>query len=353
MVAMSGGVDSAVAAALLVRQGYAVCGTTLKLFSEGDILPQKTGRTCCALSDVEDARGVARRLGIPYYVLNYSDRFRRDVICRFAAAYRRGETPNPCIDCNRYIKFAALLSRAMLLQLDCIATGHYAQTAYDARTGRYLLKKAVDRAKDQTYVLYGMTQEQLRHTRFPLGSLTKQEVRRYAADFGFDNAQKPDSQDICFVPDGDYASFLVDTLGIPAHPGHFTDRDGRILGVHRGLLRYTVGQRRGLGLSLNRPMYVLSKEASSNTVVLGDEAALYRSTMMVRDVNWISFPTLTAPMDAMVKTRYNQREAPAVLTPLADGRVLVTFQTPQRAITPGQAAVFYQGDVVLGGGSIV
>ncbi len=302
---------------------------------------------------MEDARGVARRLGIPHYVFNYSDRFRQQVICRFAAAYRRGETPNPCIDCNRMIKFAALLSRAMLLHMDCIATGHYAQAAYDTRTGRYLLKKAVDRTKDQTYVLYGMTQEQLQRTHFPLGSLTKRAVRRYAAELGFDNAQKPDSQDICFVPDGDYASFLVDTLGIPAPPGHFTDRDGRILGVHRGLLRYTVGQRRGLGLSLNRPMYVLSKDAASNTVVLGEEEALYSGTMTVKDVNWIAFPALTTPMEAAVKTRYSQQEAPATLTPLAGGRVQVDFQTPQRAITSGQAAVFYQGELVLGGGTIV
>ena len=353
MVAMSGGVDSSVAAALLMEQGYSVYGATMKLFSNEDIGVRGASRACCSLADTEDARSVAYKLGFEHFVFNFGGRFKKEVIDRFASAYLAGETPNPCIDCNRYVKFEKLLERALLLGMDHIATGHYARTEFDPKTGRYLLKKARDQSKDQTYVLYAMTQEQLKRTLFPLGGLTKSEVRAMAEARGLINAQKPDSQDICFVRDGGYAAFLEDVLHVPSEPGRFTDADGNVLGTHRGILHYTVGQRKGLSLSFDRRKYVIRKDAKSNTVVIGGEDQLYSDAVTVRDVNLISLERLSGPMEAGVKTRYGQREAPAVLYPLGEGRVLVHFDSPQRALTPGQAAVFYDGDTVIGGGTIM
>jgi tRNA-specific 2-thiouridylase len=352
MAAMSGGVDSSAAALLLLRQGYEVTGATLKLFSNEDIGLEFT-RTCCSLTDVEDARAVCHKLGIEHFVFNFGDLFRADVIGRFVESYLSGRTPNPCIDCNRFIKFDALLERAQLLGLDYIATGHYARIEYDDTTGRYLLKRSADVSKDQTYVLYNLTQEQLRHTLLPLGGLAKTAVRNMAEENGLVNARKPDSQDICFVPDGDYAAFIENALGQAGPPGDFIDTEGRVLGRHKGLIHYTVGQRRGIGLSFDRPKYVVAKNPADNTVVLGDEADLYTDTMTVEDINLISVAALDTPCRTDVKTRYSQNAAPATLYPPSDGRMKVVFDTPQRAVTPGQSAVFYDNDTVLGGGIIV
>ena len=353
MVAMSGGVDSSVAAALLMDEGFDVCGATLKLFSNEDIGLQHTTRSCCSLEDVEDARAVAYKLGFAHHVFNFGELFRQQVINRFAASYANGETPNPCIDCNRFIKFDKLLERALVLGMDYIATGHYARVELDEQTGRYLLKKAVDPTKDQSYVLYAMTQEQLGHTLFPLGGLKKSEVRTIAEEHGLVNAKKPDSQDICFVKDGDYASFLENTMKVRSPAGNFVDSSGNVLGEHAGLFHYTIGQRKGLKLSFDRPKFVIRKDLQRNTVVLGDEAELYSMSMTVKDVNLISIEALTVPMLAAVKTRYSQKEVPATLYPLKNGQIAVCFCEPQRAVTSGQAAVFYDGDTVIGGGTIV
>ncbi|HEX3018499.1 MAG TPA: tRNA 2-thiouridine(34) synthase MnmA [Caproicibacter sp.] len=351
MVGMSGGVDSSVAACLLMEQGYEVSGVTLHLYNNEDV-GVKT-RTCCSLADVEDARSVASRLGIEHYVFNFGIEFKRDVIGRFAQGYERGETPNPCIDCNRYIKFGKMLERAKLLGIDYIATGHYARAEYDSESGRYLLKKAKDVTKDQTYVLYSMTQDELAHTLFPLGGFCKTEVRKLAEERGFVNARKPDSEDICFVPDGDYAGFLERVMGIHQKPGDFVDGQGKVLGTHKGLIHYTIGQRKGLGLSFESPKYVLKKDTENNTVVLGDNKDLFSDRFTAGDVNFIAFESLTEPKECGVKVRYSQSESPATLIPLEDGKVEVRFKEPQRAVTPGQAAVFYDGDIVLGGGTIL
>jgi tRNA-specific 2-thiouridylase len=353
MAAMSGGVDSSVAAALLCEQGYNVVGATLKLFSNDDIGLDTTIRTCCSLSDVEDARSVCYRLGIEHFVFNFGDEFNRDVIRRFIDAYIKGRTPNPCIDCNRFIKFDKLLERAVLLGMDHIATGHYARISQDAATGRWLLRKSKDASKDQTYVLYALTQEQLSRTLLPLGGLTKNEVRALAEARGLVNARKPDSQDICFVPDGDYAAFIERVLGVRSQPGDFTDADGKVLGSHKGIIHYTVGQRRGLGLSSDRPKYVIRKDVAANTVVIGGEEELYCASMTVGDINLISMERLTEPLRASVKTRYSQKEALSTLYPPENGAMTVMFDTPQRAVTAGQAAVFYDGDIVIGGGTIM
>ena len=353
MAAMSGGVDSSVAAALLLEQGHEVAGATLKLFSNSDIGLDTLTRPCCSLSDVEDARRAAYKLNIEHYVFNFGDSFSRDVISRFASAYLEGRTPNPCVDCNRYIKFQKLLERAKLLGFNHIATGHYARVEQDGETGRWLLKKSKDAAKDQTYVLATLNQEQLSRTLLPLGGLTKTEVRALAERLGLVNALKPDSQDICFVPDGDYAAFLENVLRLRSEPGDFIDGSGRILGRHRGIVHYTVGQRRGLGLVSEKPLYVVGKDAAANTVTVGGEAELYASSMTVADLNFISVSNVTEPIRAAVKTRYSQKEAPATLFPPEDGRMAVVFDSPQRAVTPGQAAVFYDGDTVLGGGTIL
>jgi tRNA-specific 2-thiouridylase len=363
MAAMSGGVDSSVATALLIEKGYNVVGATLKLFTNEDIGggpagPDPAGldpssRVCCSLSDVEDARSVCYRLNIDHYVFNFGDDFGREVIGRFAKAYLEGRTPNPCIDCNRFIKFSKLLERARLLGMDYIATGHYARVMQDETSGRWLLKKSKDTSKDQTYVLAMLTQEQLSRTLFPLGSLTKPEVRAYAEEHGLINAKKPDSQDICFVPDGDYASFIEKRLGCRSEPGDFVDAGGTVLGRHRGIIHYTVGQRRGLGLSAGKPLYVVGKDLAANTVIVGGETELYTGSMTVADLNFISVEGIAEPTRVTVKTRYSQKETPATLFPPVDGRMAVVFDAPQRAVTPGQTAVFYDKDAVLGGGIIV
>ena len=354
MVGMSGGVDSSVAAMLLREQGYDVMGVTLKLFSDEDISEaQKEGKTCCALSDVEDARSVAYRLGFEHLVFNFKDNFREHVMKQFADSYLCGRTPNPCIECNRHVKFDKMLRRAMELDYDYIATGHYAVNEYDEKSGRYLLKRPKDRSKDQTYVLYSLTQEQLSHTLFPLGTLEKTQVRELAEKAELVNSNKPDSQDICFVPDGDYAGFIKRFTGADVPHGNFVDTNGKVLGEHKGIINYTIGQRKHLGISLGRPAYVVKKDVASNTVTVGDEADLYTKSLVADDFNLISVPQLTAPMRVTAKTRYSQTEQPAVVSYLGDGKYLVEFDEPQRAVTSGQAVVIYDGDVVVGGGTII
>ena len=344
LVAMSGGVDSSAAAALLVQQGYDCDGAMLKL------APNEDSR-CCSADDAEDARQAATRLGMRFYVFNETDRFRRCVMDRFTAEYAAGRTPNPCIDCNRELKFGALLDRALTLGYDYIATGHYARVAYDAESGKYRLLRGAERRKDQSYVLYQLTQHQLAHLLLPVGDYDKPAIRDKAREAGLDNADKGDSQDICFVPDGDYVTFLQ-RQGLTLTPGDFLDEAGCVLGRHRGLPCYTIGQGKGLGVAVGRHVYVLEKDQVHNAIVLGDDAALYASSLLASHVNWISGQIPAAPVRCAAKTRYSQVETPCTAYPLPDGGLRVVFDQPQRAITAGQAVVLYDGDEVLGGGTI-
>ncbi|MDR2670680.1 MAG: tRNA 2-thiouridine(34) synthase MnmA [Oscillospiraceae bacterium] len=350
LIAMSGGVDSSVAAWLTKASGVVCAGAMMKLYHNEDI-GRDRDRGCCTLADAEDARAVAFRLGIPFYVFNFADNFAVQVMEKFVKSYRSGRTPNPCIDCNRYLKFDCFLRRAREMGMDAIVTGHYARVTYDGG-GRYLLKKGLDAAKDQSYVLYAMTQAQLARTRLPLGALCKAEVREIARAQGFVNAGKPDSQDICFVPDGDYARFIESYTGRACPAGRFVDAQGRDLGAHRGIIHYTVGQRRGLGLVGERPYYVCGLHPEDDTVVVGPSEALYTRTLYARDINLIAADRLDGPVRAGVKIRYKQPEQPATVRQLDEDTLQVTFDTPQRAVTPGQAVVLYDGDTVLGGGTI-
>ena len=352
LIAMSGGVDSSVAAYLMKKSGCDCKGITLKLFDNDDI-GEKQEKTCCSLDDIEDARSVCRNIDIPYYVYNFKDSFKETVIARFIGAYEEGRTPNPCIDCNRFIKFEKLLRRAEELEMDCVVTGHYARIAYDENSGRYLLKKAVDLSKDQSYVLYSLTQKQLAKTRFPLGEMTKEQTRALAEELGLVNAQKRDSQDICFVPDGDYARFIEQYTGKTYPHGDFVDEGGNVLGEHKGIIRYTVGQRKGLGLALPHPMYVKEKNLEENKVVLCDNAALFSKELLAGDLNLIAFDRIEAPLRVSARVRYNQKEQPATVYQLDDDTIRVVFDEPQRAISKGQAVVLYDGDVVIGGATIL
>lgn len=352
IIAMSGGVDSSVAAFLMKEQGFDCIGVMMKLFEN----PEEGAdgqRTCCSLSDAEDARSVAFKLGMPFYVFNFKEAFKEQVIQRFITAYENGMTPNPCIDCNRSMKFEKLYARAKELGRDVVVTGHYARIEYHEASGRYLLKKAADASKDQSYVLYAMTQDQLAHTRFPLGERGKAETRRIAEANGFVNAAKRDSQNICFVPDGDYAKFIEASTGKSYEKGYFTDFRGNILGEHQGMIRYTIGQRKGLGLALPKPLYVGSKCPASNRVILCEESGLYSNVLEAEDFNWIAFNALDKPMRLKAKVRYRQAEQWATVTPISVDRVRIEFDAPQRAIAKGQAVVLYDGDVVAGGGTIV
>ena len=351
LIAMSGGVDSSVSAALMIEKGYDCIGVTMKLY-ENETIGMEKESTCCSLSDTEDARTVCNRLGMDYYVLNFKEDFASCVIERFVAAYEAGDTPNPCIDCNRFMKFERLYRRARELDCDTIVTGHYARIE-QGENGRYLLKKAKNTAKDQSYVLAFMTQEQLAHTQFPLGEYeTKDEVRAVAEQYHFVNARKHDSQDICFVPDGNYADFMSRYRNQTYEPGDFVDLEGNKLGEHKGIIRYTIGQRKGLGLSLPAPLYVCKKDMEKNQVILAPEEHLFSTTCIADEFNWIAFEAPIEPIRVTAKTRYRAKEAPATATVLEDGRVKLVFDEPQRAITTGQAAVLYQGDVVVGGGTI-
>ena len=348
---MSGGVDSSVAAYLTQQAGFQCTGATMRLF-DNSILGQDQESTCCSLDDVEDARSVARRLGFPFYVFNFKDDFEEKVIRKFIHCYECGATPNPCIDCNRYLKFDHLLRRGYELGCDCVVTGHYARIRQDETTGRYLLYKAVDLSKDQSYVLYSLTQEQLAHTRFPLGEMTKAEARTIAEEQGFINARKHDSQDICFVPDGDYVAFMERYTGKKYTPGDYLDLQGNVVGKHKGAVCYTLGQRKGLNLAMGTPVYVCAKDMERNTVTVGPNEALFSTTLRATDWNWFPFPTLSEPIRVSAKARYNQPPQPATVYPEENGFARVVFDESQRALTPGQAVVLYDGEMVVGGGTI-
>lgn len=344
---MSGGVDSSVAAALLLKDNYSVAGATMRLY-DGEFNGGADSKK--PSDDIKDAQNVCERLGIKHYILDFKEQFEKMVIDRFYSKYAAGLTPNPCVDCNRYIKFGEMLNRAESLGFDFIATGHYA--VVEKYGDRYLLKKAKDKSKDQTYVLYSLTQKELSHLLLPLGGLSKQQVREIANELLFYNARKPDSQDICFVPDGKYADFLTRRGGC-FPPGDFVDKQGEIIGKHEGIIRYTVGQRKGLGQTFGKPMYVLSKNADENTVTLGDNEDLFKNRVYVRNVNFSAFSDLNGSLSVTAKLRYSAAEAQALLTPGDDGEYVLEFKQPQRAVTPGQSAVFYDGDICLGGGEIV
>lgn len=351
LIAMSGGVDSSVAAYLTMQNGYDCTGVTLKLYDNEDT-DELREKTCCSLDDVEDARSVCRRLGIPFFVCNFKDSFRENVIERFIRAYENGATPNPCIDCNRYIKFRKLFRRAQELEQDYIVTGHYAQIRFDRGSGRWLLTKGADPKKDQSYVLFSLTQEQLAHTMFPVGGLTKTETRAIAEEMGFVVAGKRESQDICFVPDGDYAAFISRYTGREYPEGDFVYKDGTVLGRHKGIIRYTIGQRKGLGLALPHPMYVMEKDTEANQVILGENEDLFTTGFEAEEFNWIACEPPKGDIRAEAKVRYSQKENPATVIPLSEDRVRIVFDQPQRAITCGQAVVLYDGDYVVGGGTI-
>ena len=349
MIAMSGGVDSSVAAYLMVQAGYDCLGMTMRLYNNEDI--GKTEKTCCSLDDVEDARSVAFRLGIPFRVFNFTEEFRSCVIDRFVNAYECGETPNPCIDCNKYLKFGKIFQRMDELGYDYVVTGHYARIEQDG--DRFLLKKGLDDSKDQSYVLYGLTQAQLARTVFPLGGMTKAETRRIAEEQGFLNARKHDSQDICFVPDGNYAAFLERYTGRSYPSGEFVDTQGKVLGRHKGIVRYTIGQRKGLGLALPCPMYVKDKDMAGNRVILSKNEELFSRELDAKDFNWSALDCPSGTIRAAAKIRYKHTEQPASVTPNGPDTVHIVFDEPQRAICRGQAVVLYDGDTVLGGGTII
>lgn len=349
LIAMSGGVDSSLAAKLMVEQGYDCTGCTMKLYNNEDAGIEHS-RTCCTLEDVEDARSVAYKLGMPFYVFNFTDAFRDTVIRGFVESYEKGVTPNPCIECNRFIKFDKLFERAEMLRCDYIVTGHYARI--EEEDGKFVLKKAADETKDQSYVLYFMTQRQLARVKFPLGGMRKSEVRQIAEKNGFVNAAKPDSQDICFVPNGDYAAVIERYTGRMSVPGYFVDQQGSILGRHRGIIHYTVGQRKGIGITGPEPLYVREICPKSGNVILGKKDDLFDIKAEVRDFNWISGEAPQTKLRCKAKIRYRQQEQWATAIPVNENTVHIVFDEPQRAITPGQAAVLYDGNTVLGGGTI-
>ena len=344
IIAMSGGVDSSVSAKLTIEKGYECIGVTMKLYTG------KEDSTCCSEKDIEDAKAVSERLGMEHLVVNFTDDFDEKVIKKFINAYETGATPNPCIECNRYLKFEKLMEKMYELSYDYVVTGHYARI--EKSGDRYLLKKALDETKDQSYVLYSLSQDQLAHTLFPLGELKKEEARKIAEENGFINANKKDSQDICFVPDGDYAKFIEEYSGKNYPDGDFVDQNGKVLGTHKGIIRYTVGQRKGLGLSLPAPMYVMKKDTEKNQVVLCSNEELFSSSLEGENFNWIAYENPPEKINVKAKIRYNQKEEDAVVTPLQNGRVLVEFLKPQRAVAKGQAVVLYDGDIVVGGGTI-
>ncbi len=354
IAAMSGGVDSSVACALLHEAGFEVIGVTMRLFDYDQLANaelEAMNQSCCSQKDVEDARSVCWSMGLDHFAFNFTDRFEADVMDKFCKSYLAGETPNPCIDCNRFLKFTALQRRREQLEYDYVATGHYVRRAYDEKTGRYLLKKGLDPKKDQSYVLYGMTQDQLKHTLFPLGELTKEGTREIARRHGFTTAEKAESQDICFVPDGDYAAFIQKHEGALPGGGPIVLEDGTVMGQHIGLVHYTPGQRKGLGVAWSEPLYVLSKDIPNNTLVVGPASSQHVSKLWADDVNLISVEDLPHPTAVTVKVNYRAKEVPA-LAQVKDGELAVEFLEPIRTCATGQAVVLYQGDLVVGGGTI-
>lgn len=349
LVAMSGGVDSAVSAHL-IKQEHEALGVTMKLHDETDNLIYGEN-SCCSNQDIADAKSVCNLIGIPHEVHDFGGSFKEFVIQDFIDCYKNGSTPNPCVVCNRKIKFESLLKLALDRGYDAIATGHYARIEKRA-DGRYLLKKALDLTKDQSYVLYSLTQHQLAHTVFPLGEMTKQEARELAEKIGFTNARKHDSQDICFVPDGDYVSFIERTTGETYKKGNFVDLQGKILGIHQGIIKYTIGQRKGLGIAFGEPIYVIKKDTENNEIILGRNSDLFATTLTATNINLISCDRIIDPIRVKAKIRYNQKEQPATVEQIDENRIKVIFDEPQRAITKGQSVVLYDGDIVVGGGII-
>nr|WP_296957996.1 tRNA 2-thiouridine(34) synthase MnmA [uncultured Mediterraneibacter sp.] len=352
VVGMSGGVDSSVAAWLLKEQGYDVIGVTMQIWQDEDNVVQEENGGCCGLSAVDDARRVAASIGIPYYVMNFKDEFKKTVIDYFTEEYLNGRTPNPCIACNRYVKWEALLQRSLSIGADYIATGHYARIDR-LPNGRYAIRRSATLAKDQTYALYNLTQEQLAHTLMPVGEYSKDRIREMADEIGLMVAHKPDSQDICFVPDGDYASFIEETTDHPLPEGNFVSPDGKILGRHKGIIHYTVGQRKGLGLALGYPAFVLEIRPETNEVVIGTYDESLTHTVRADHLNFMSVEDLTEPMRVFAKIRYNHKGAWCTVEKTGEDEITCTFDEPIRAATPGQAVVLYDGEYVLGGGTIL
>jgi tRNA-specific 2-thiouridylase len=351
VVGMSGGVDSSVAAYLLKEQGYDVIGVTMQIWQDQDVFERSAEGGCCGLSAVEDARRVADVLGIPYYVMNFRADFQKSVIDYFVSEYERGYTPNPCNACNRHVKWESLLHRAVEIGADYIATGHYARIE-KLPNGRYSIRNSVTAAKDQTYALYNLTQEQLGRTLMPVGDYAKDQIREIARNAGLPVAAKSDSQDICFVPDHDYAGFIERETGRVAAPGNFVDEEGNVLGTHRGIIHYTIGQRKGLGISAETPLFVKELRPETNEVVLCRSERLFSDTCYVSGVNYMGIAALDGRMEVLGKIRYSHKGSPCTIEELPDGLLKCTFREPQRAMTPGQAAVFYEGDHILCGGTI-
>lgn len=352
VVGLSGGVDSSVAAWLLKEAGHEVIGVTMQIWQEENSLTQEENGGCCGLSAVDDARRVAQMLEIPYYVMNFRSEFKESVIDYFVAEYMAGRTPNPCIACNRYVKWESLYHRARAIGADGIATGHYSRIVQLAN-GRFALQKSVTDAKDQTYALYNLTQEQLAHTMMPVGAYAKEEIRAIAAKLGLLVANKPDSMEICFVPDQDYAGFIEEYTGQKFPKGNFVNTAGEVLGRHQGIIHYTVGQRKGLGIAMGQRMFVKEICPETNEVVLASDAELFSDVLYADRLNFMSIEALTEPMEVMAKIRYNHQGAMAKIELMEEDKLKVTFSQPQRAITPGQAVVFYDGDIVVGGGTII
>ncbi len=352
VVGMSGGVDSSVAAYLLKEQGYEVIGVTMQIWQDEEQAVMEDNAGCCGLRAVDDARRVAAALDIPYYVMNFKEEFKENVIDYFVHAYLQGKTPNPCIACNRYVKWESLLKRSLAIGADYIATGHYARIER-LENGRFTLRRSENLKKDQTYALYNLTQEQLRRTLMPVGAYSKEKIREIASRIHLTVADKPDSQDICFVPDGDYASYIKENTDRPIAEGNFVSAEGKVLGRHKGIIHYTVGQRKGLGLSLGYPAFVLEIRPETNEVVVGTYEQSLTYTLRANQLNFMAVEDLREPMHVFAKIRYNHKGAWCTVEKINDEEVLCTFEEPQRAVTPGQAVVFYQDDYVLGGGTIL
>lgn len=351
VVGMSGGVDSSVCAYLLKEQGYDVIGVTMQIWQDDDRCDIKDDGACCGLSAVNDARRVAEQIGIPYYVMNFKKEFKDNVMDYFVDEYINGRTPNPCIACNRYVKWEALLKRSLDIGADYIATGHYSRVE-KLPNGRYSIKKSITDAKDQTYALYNLTQEQLSHTLMPVGSYTKDQIREIAQKIGLNVASKPDSQDICFVPDNDYAGYLEKFAGVEPKEGNFVTKDGTVIGRHKGIIHYTIGQRKGLGISYKHPIFVVDKNPYTNVVTLGENIDLFSNKLTADNLNWVAVDKPYDGMKVTAKTRYSQKEAEAIIHIIEEDKICVEFSQKQRAITKGQAVVFYDGEYLVGGGTI-